>query len=40
MELLEGYDELSEELQDKVGSALENGHVDDEDWRGVSYTGG
>lgn len=35
--LLDGYDELPEELQEKVRRALENGHVDDEDWKGVSF---
>jgi hypothetical protein len=38
MDLLEGYDELSPEVQKKVKEALDNGHVDDEDWRGeVEY---
>lgn len=32
---LDGYDELPEELQDKVRRALEQGHVDDADWKGV-----
>ncbi|RAK76956.1 uncharacterized protein BO72DRAFT_496568 [Aspergillus fijiensis CBS 313.89] len=31
---LDGFDELSEENQDKVRRALEQGHVDDEDWKG------
>lgn len=32
---LDGYDELSEEYQVKVRNALEQGHVDSEDWKGV-----
>ncbi|KAL1969606.1 hypothetical protein VTN77DRAFT_8159 [Rasamsonia byssochlamydoides] len=32
--LLDGYDELSEENQAKVRKALEQGHVDDSEWRG------
>lgn len=35
MELIDGYDELPEDAQDKVKRALEQGHVDDEDWKGV-----
>ncbi|PYI25699.1 zf-PARP-domain-containing protein [Aspergillus indologenus CBS 114.80] len=31
---LDGFDELSEENQEKVRRALEQGHVDDEDWKG------
>ncbi|KAI7277127.1 hypothetical protein KC335_g127 [Hortaea werneckii] len=34
MELIDGYDELPEDAQDKVKRALEQGHVDDEDWKG------
>lgn len=33
---LDGYEELPEIYQDKVRKALEQGHVDDEDWKGVS----
>lgn len=29
---LDGYDELPEDFQEKVANALEQGHVDDEDW--------
>ena len=29
---LDGYDELPEDLQEKVANALEQGHVDDDDW--------
>lgn len=36
MDLLEGYDEIPKELQEKVDFALANGHVQDEDWKGVS----
>nr|XP_001400030.2 hypothetical protein ANI_1_2852024 [Aspergillus niger CBS 513.88] len=31
---LDGYDELPEDLQEKVRRALLQGHVDDEDWKG------
>lgn len=34
--LLDGYDEIPEEFQEKVRRAVENGHIDDEDWKGVS----
>lgn len=34
--LLDGFDELPEEEKAKVRRALEQGHVDDTDWRGVS----
>lgn len=36
MELIDGFDELPEEVQPKVQRALEASHVDDEDWNGVS----
>lgn len=36
--LLDGYDALSKEYQLKVRNALEQGHVDNEDWKGVSLT--
>ena len=29
---LDGYEELPEDLQKKVDRALEQGHIDDEDW--------
>ncbi|KAF2199853.1 zf-PARP-domain-containing protein, partial [Delitschia confertaspora ATCC 74209] len=35
-DMVDGYDELPAELQEKVRTALEVGHVADEDWRGVS----
>jgi hypothetical protein len=35
-EMVDGYDELPEEYQEKVKFALKNGHVPDEDWKGVS----
>ncbi|CAG8201624.1 unnamed protein product [Penicillium nalgiovense] len=31
---LDGFDEMSEELQDKIRKAIEVGHVEDEEWRG------
>ena len=33
---LDGYEELPEEDQEKVARAFKQGHVDDEDWNGVS----
>lgn len=36
MDLIDGYDELDEDSQQKVYRALDQGHVDDEDWKGVS----
>lgn len=35
-DLVDGFDELPAEFQEKVKFALENGHVPDEDWKGVS----
>lgn len=35
-EMVDGYDELPEEYQEKIDYALANGHVPDEDWKGVS----
>lgn len=32
--MLDGYEELPDDLREKVKLALENGHVADEDWRG------
>ncbi|KAL8944529.1 MAG: hypothetical protein Q9211_000540 [Gyalolechia sp. 1 TL-2023] len=32
--MLDGYEELPDDLQEKVKLALENGHVADEDWKG------
>lgn len=37
-ELIDGFDEITPEAQEKVLRALEQGHVDDEDWRGVSWS--
>ncbi|KAL8813635.1 MAG: hypothetical protein Q9200_000117 [Gallowayella weberi] len=34
MEMLDGYEELPEDWQEKVKRAITNGHVDDEDWKG------
>lgn len=36
MEMVDGYDTLPEEFQDKVKRAIEQGHVDDADWKWVS----
>ena len=35
MELVDGFDTLPEWAQEKVKRALEQLHVDDEDWNGV-----
>ena len=37
LEYLDGYDEIDEESQAKVRTALEVGHVADEDWKGVWF---
>ena len=34
--VLDGYDEVDEASQEKIRTALKEGHVPDEDWRGVS----
>ena len=36
IDMVDGYDELPEDAKDKVRRALEQGHIDDEDWKGVS----
>ena len=36
LDLLDGYEELDSESQDKIRKALADGHVDDSDWKGVS----
>ena len=36
MDLVDGYNELPEWAQQKVKRALEQLHVDDDDWNGVS----
>lgn len=33
---LDGFDEIPEDVQTKIKTAVENGHVDDDDWTGVS----
>lgn len=35
---IDGYDEIPEEDQDRVRNALEQGHVADDDWKGVSLS--
>lgn len=35
LDMLDGYEELPDDLQEKVKQSIENGHVSDEDWRGV-----
>jgi hypothetical protein len=32
---LDGYEELPEDIQEKVARAFKQGHVDDDDWNGV-----
>ncbi|EYE94285.1 uncharacterized protein EURHEDRAFT_101252 [Aspergillus ruber CBS 135680] len=32
--IIDGYEDLSDELQEKIRGALKQGHVDDEDWKG------
>jgi len=34
--IIDGYDEVTGEAQEKIKFALEHGHVPDEDWKGVS----
>lgn len=34
-DMVDGYDELPQDMKEKVDFALENGHVADEDWKGV-----
>lgn len=34
MEMMDGYDELPQEWQEKLEKAIEVGHVPDEDWKG------
>jgi hypothetical protein len=36
LDLLDGYEELPQEHQEKLARALDQGHIDDEDWNGVS----
>lgn len=38
IEMLDGYEELPEDCQQKVKRAIDQGHVDDEDWKGVGST--
>ena len=34
--MVDGYDELPQEFKEKVDYALKEGHVHDDDWKGVS----
>jgi hypothetical protein len=36
-DMVDGFDEVPAEYQEKIKFALENGHIPDEDWKGVSY---
>lgn len=38
IDLIDGYEELDDEAQKKVLRAIQQRHVDDEDWNGVSTT--
>jgi hypothetical protein len=33
---LDGFDELNTDLQAKIRKAIEEGHVEDDEWKGVS----
>jgi len=35
MDMVDGYEDLPSDLQEKVQRAFEQGHVDDADWGGV-----
>lgn len=35
MDNVDGYAELPDEMKEKVAKAIEQGHVDDEDWKWV-----
>lgn len=37
--IIDGYDEVPDWAQEKIKFALQNGHVPDEDWRGVRLNG-
>ena len=40
VDLLDGYEELGEQyLQNKIKQAVVEGHVGDEDWKGVHRSG-
>lgn len=36
MDMLDGYEDLPNDLQEKVKQAFEDGHVADDDWKGAS----
>lgn len=35
LDYVDGYDEMPAEFQEKIKRALDQGHIDDEDWKGV-----
>jgi hypothetical protein len=35
-DILDGWEDLSDEHQSKITKALDRGHVEDEEWNGVS----
>lgn len=36
-EALDGFDDLPSEWQEKIKAAVETGHIEDDEWKGVSY---
>lgn len=36
--IIDGYDEIDDDSREKIKYALEHGHVNDEDWKGVRST--
>ena len=36
LNIIDGYDEMPQEWQEKILTMLREGHVPDEDWKGVS----
>lgn len=36
-DLMDGYDELPQDFQEKVMRCVKQGHVDDEEWSGVCF---
>lgn len=36
VDLLDGYEDLDEDIQEKIKKSLEDGHIPDDEWIGVS----
>lgn len=36
LDVLDGWEDLDEEFQEKIKEAIRVGHVSDDDWKGVS----